>query len=180
MRLRAIQFVSIFLLMLVTGIFWGTWFSLSRSIVSISPATFLETGNAMIRNLAWPMRFLFPAALLATLLVLVELFRAGRGRRLGPAFLLTLAGLLLFIVALLVTLLVNVPIDNQLRQWTISSLPPNWEQVRDRWQLYHSLRTFASLAGLALILAGALFFNNRQPARRTVRENVLVSSEGHA
>jgi len=66
--------------------------------------------------------------------------------------------LLLFVVVLLVTLLVNVPIDNQIKQWTVATLPSNWEQVRDRWQFYHTIRTFASLAGLGCALASALFF----------------------
>ena len=162
MKLRMAQFASIFLLIVVTGVFWGTWFSLSRSIASTTPATFLEVGNTMIRNLAWPMRILFPAALLSTLLVLVGLFRERHGNRPAPAFYLTLYGLLLFVAALLVTLLVNVPIDNQLRQWTVSTLPSNSEEIRDRWQFYHSIRTFASLGGLALILAGTLFFNDER------------------
>ncbi len=98
------------------------------------------------------------AALASTLLVLVEMAQ-GRNR-LGPAFQLTLAGLLLFVAALLVTLLVNVPIDNQLKRWTLSTLPSNWQEVRDRWELYHSIRTVASVSGLALILAGALFFGD--------------------
>ena len=44
MKLRMAQFASIFLLIVVTGVFWGTWFSLSRSIASTTPATFLEVG----------------------------------------------------------------------------------------------------------------------------------------
>ena len=47
----------------------------------------------MIRNLAWLMHILFPAALLSTLLVLVRLFRERHGNRPAPAFYLTLCGL---------------------------------------------------------------------------------------
>src|SRR5262245_175303 len=161
MKLRMAQFISLLLLVLVTGVFWGTWFSLSRSIASITPGTFLEIGNTMIHNLAWPMRILFPAALLATLPVLVGLFRRRRGTGPGPAFYLTLGGVLLFVAALLVTLLVNVPIDNQIKQWEVSTLPSNWEDIRDRWQFYHTVRTFAALGGLALVLAGTLVANRR-------------------
>ncbi len=100
------------------------------------------------------------AALASTLLVLVEMVHGRSGNRLGPAFQLTLSGFLLFIAALLVTLLVNVPIDNQLKRWTLSTLPSNWQEVRDRREVYHSIRTVASVGGLALILAGALFFDD--------------------
>ena len=47
---------------LVTGVFWGTWFSLSRAIGALTPATFLEVGHTMIGNLGGPMSVLMPAA----------------------------------------------------------------------------------------------------------------------
>ena len=147
------QFINMLLLSLVAGIFWGTWFSLSRSIGSITPGTFLEVGRIMIGNLAWLMRILMPAAMLSTLPVLFLLFR----RKMMGAFFLASAGFLLFVVALLVTLTVNVPIDNQIKQWTVTTLPSDWQAIRDRWEFYHGLRTFASLAGLACAFASALF-----------------------
>lgn len=75
--------------------------------------------------------------------------------RMGAFFLATV-GFLLFVVALVVTLVVNVPIDNEIKQWTLTTLPSDWEAIRDRWEFYHALRTFASLAGLACAFASAL------------------------
>jgi uncharacterized membrane protein len=152
MKLKVAHFFNIILLFLVAGVFWGTWFSLSRSIASISPETFLEVGNTMIGNLAIPMRILFPSALLSTLPVLFWLFREIRMK----SFYFTLIGLVLFTIALLVTLRVNVPIDNQIKQWTVSSLPSDWQAIRDKWQLYHTIRAVASVTGLGFILSGAL------------------------
>jgi hypothetical protein len=60
MKLKIVQFITVFLLFLVTGVFWGTWFSLARSMSSISPGTFLEVGLTMIGNLAVPMATLMP------------------------------------------------------------------------------------------------------------------------
>jgi uncharacterized membrane protein len=152
--MRIAQFVNIFLFALVSGVLWGTWFSLSRSIASITPAGFLEIGRTMIRNLAWPMRILMPASILSALAVLFLLFR----QQLTGAFYFEVTGLVLFVVVLLVTLLVNVPIDNRIKQWTPTTLPSDWTRIRDRWQLYHTVRTFASLAGLGCALASGLFF----------------------
>jgi uncharacterized membrane protein len=152
MKLKFAQFISILLLFLVAGVFWGTWFSLARSITAIAPATFLEIGRIMIGNLAVPMSILMPLALLSTLPVLFLLYR----QKSMPAFYLTLGGLALFVVALAITLLVNVPIDDQLMQWTAQTLPSDWEAVRDRWEFYHVLRTFVSLGGLALVVGAAL------------------------
>jgi uncharacterized membrane protein len=158
MKLKVAQCINLFLLLLVTGVFWGTWFSLSRSIASIAPETFLAIGRIMIGNLAGPMPVLMPLALLSTLLVLFLLYR----QKLLKAFCLTLVGLSLFVVALLATLLVNVPIDGQIAKWTVETLPSDWESVRRHWEAYHTLRTFASLVGFGFILIGAVFFSDQQ------------------
>lgn len=153
LMLKTAQFVNLSLYTLVAGVLWGTWFSLSRSIASISPETFLETGRTMMQNLGGPMSILFPAALLSAVPVLVMLFR----RRVMASLVLASAALTLFVVALLATVLVNVPIDDEIRGWTVAALPSDWESVRDRWQSYHTLRTFASLGGLAAAFASALW-----------------------
>jgi len=152
--MRFAQFISIFLYALVAGVLWGTWFSLSRSIASITPAGFLEIGRTMIRNLARPMRILMPASILSAAVVLFLLLREGS----GGAFAFALAGLVLFLGVLLITLRVNVPIDNRIKERTVDSLPPDWKKTRDRWEFFHTVRTFASLAGLGCALAGGLFF----------------------
>lgn len=146
------QFINILLSALVTGVFWGTWLGLSRSMTSLSPETFLEVGHAMIGNLGTIMALLMPAAMLATLPVLYLQYR-----RRSKAFYPTLAGLLLFIAALLITLIVEVPIDGLIEQWTLNSLPANWQELRARWEFFHVIRSWISVAGLALLLIGALF-----------------------
>jgi uncharacterized membrane protein len=158
MAARVTQFVSIFLLVLVVGSLWGTWFGLSRSIEALSPETFLEVGHVMIGNFGAVMPVLMPSAVLATLLSGILLLRV----RPGAAY-LTLAGFVCFVGVTLVTLLGNVPIDNLIRGWTPATLPADWREARDRWQAFHTVRTFLSLAGLACVLAGSLL-----PARRPV------------
>ena len=162
-RLHALeiwQFINIFLLSLVTGVFWGTWLGLSRSMSSLSAETFLEVGHAMIGNLGTIMALLMPVAMLSTLPVLYLLYR-----RRPKRFYSTLIGFLLFAVALLITLLVEVPLDFQFQQWTASTLPANWQQLRDRWELFHLLRSWFAVIGLAFLLAGALFWRDRTQAR---------------
>ncbi len=157
------QFTNIFLSALVTGVFWGTWLGLSRSMATFAPETFLAIGHAMIGNLGSIMALLMPAAMLATLPVLYLLHR-----RRSQAFYPTLAGLALFVVALLITLLVEVPLDNQFAEWTVTTLPANWQQLRDRWEWFHAIRSWAAVAGLALLLAGALFWRENAVGRLVV------------
>jgi hypothetical protein len=70
MKLKVAQFICIMLLALVMGVFWGTWFTLGRSIASFTPETFLAIGQAIIQNIAPIMPFLMPLAVLSTLPVL--------------------------------------------------------------------------------------------------------------
>ena len=158
------QFISIFLWTLVTGVFWGTWLGLSRSMTSLSKETFLEVAHAMIGNLGTIMAILMPAAILTTLPVLYLLYRR-RSRMFYP----TLAGFALFVVALLITLGVEVPLDMEFERWTASTLPANWQVLRDRWEWWHVIRSWVSVAGLALLLVGALFRTTTQVERRRLR-----------
>ena len=150
--LRLMLFVHVLLFALVVGVFWGTWFSLSRSMSSITASTFLEVGHTMIANLGGPMAVLMPATLISAVPVLFVLYRVHR----RASFSLILAGAALLVVAVVITLSVNVPIDYEINQWTVSTLPQDWTATRDRWEFYHGLRTFISIAGLACVVASAL------------------------
>jgi hypothetical protein len=159
---RLALFVHTFLFALVVGVFWGTWFSLSRSMRSITASTFLEVGHTMIANLGGPMAILMPATLLSAGPVLFVLHR--RHRR--AAFVLALVGAALLVVALVITLGVNVPIDNAIARWTVDTLPPDWRAIRDRWEAYHAARTLVSVAGFGFVLAAVLSSREEAPAPR--------------
>jgi uncharacterized membrane protein len=150
---KVVHLISMFLFSLVAGVFWGTWFSVSRSIGSITPQTFLEIGHTMIGNLGGSMPFLMPASLVSIVVLMILLYR--RHRR--QALWLATVALLLLVAALVVTLTINVPIDDRIASWTVEALPSDWQAIRDRWEFYHGLRTFFSLVGLACLLASALW-----------------------
>jgi uncharacterized membrane protein len=64
----------------------------------------------------------------------------------------------MFMIAIAVTLLIEVPIDNQIRVWTPpASLPADWTVIRDWWESFHVLRTFSSLGGLILLTRATVF-----------------------
>ena len=64
---------------------------------------------------------------------------------------------MLFVVTLIVTLRVEVPIVTQMAAWTVATLPDNWQQLRDRWGAFHLLRIIPSALGLVFYLVGAIF-----------------------
>ena len=151
--LRLMLFVHVFLFALVVGVFWGTWFSLSRSMSSITASTFLEVGHTMIANLGGSMAVLMPATLISAGPALFGLYRLHR----RASFSLVLVGVVLLVVALVITLSVNVPIDDAIAAWTVNTLPADWTSIRNRWEWYHAARTFISLAGFGSALAAVLW-----------------------
>jgi dipeptide/tripeptide permease len=56
----------------------------------------------------------------------------------------------------LVTLSVEVPIDNKISGWSATTLPPDWQHIRARWAAFHTLRTFLSVGAVAAAVGAAL------------------------
>ena len=117
----------------------------------------------MIRNLATPMAILMLAALTSGAVLLIRTFRWDA----RASVVWTTAGWGLLAAALVVTLAVNVPIDSEIQYWTLSSLPENWRELRDRWEFYHGLREHV-LAGTARLL-GQFDIRDIETTVRTMR-----------
>jgi uncharacterized membrane protein len=151
-RIRVGQATTIVLFALVMGVFWGTWFSLSRTMDQLSAETFLTVGHQMIRNLGRPMAILLPLSLLSALVTLALLWP----HRQAAAFWWLAAGFLLMAAALVVTLAVEVPIDNRIQAWTAATLPADWRSIQSRWERWHTMRTFTSIAAVAAVTIGGV------------------------
>jgi hypothetical protein len=129
-NLKIWEFISIVLSTLVTGVFWGPWVALSRSISTFAPEVFLAIVNRLSRNIAPVMTVVMPAALLSMVLFLT--FNEG-----PRTFYLTMARFALFLAALPITIIVEVPMVKQIETWRVSNLPGNWQELRDRWLAFH-------------------------------------------
>jgi len=82
----------------------------------------------------------------------------GLGLRQGrPDLGLWSVALVLLLVVFVTTVVVNLPINADQRDWSISSPPSDWASDRDRWQLAHAVRTAAALMayGCLLVASGA-------------------------
>jgi uncharacterized membrane protein len=154
MKIKFIQFPALMLLLLVTGLFWGTWFALSRSIQEFTSAEFIHIGKVIIKNVANPMKIIMPTCIL---LMIASLWFYPMKR--SPGFYFNIAAVVLIVITLFITLLVEVPIDNHIKTWSASSLPKDWEQIRDKWQRFHTVRTITSIMSFAAFLRSALFMS---------------------
>jgi hypothetical protein len=149
--MKTAELLSIVLNALVMGVFWGPWVALTRSLATFEPSVFLAIGRRLNLNLAPLMTVLMPVALLSTVPVLVLSY----GNQ-PTTFAATLAGAGLFVVALVVTVAVEVPIAVQVKTWSTDTLPTDWQRLRDRWASVHVIRVLAGVLGLGLLVFGAI------------------------
>ncbi|HEX5171975.1 MAG TPA: anthrone oxygenase family protein [Cyclobacteriaceae bacterium] len=153
MNSRILSALTLLLVMLVTGVFWGTWFTLTRSLDVFPADNFIRIGKTIISNVAWPMRILMPATLL-TLLWLCLI-----AAKVRPSFYFFAGSFLLMLITLLITVMVEVPIDDQIKTWTVNTIPDNWTALRARWDTFHALRTFTSILSFVALSIGVVFGN---------------------
>ncbi|HEV8284352.1 MAG TPA: DUF1772 domain-containing protein [Chitinophagaceae bacterium] len=151
MKLKTTEFAALILAALVMGVFWGTWFTLTRSIPDFSAAEFIHIGKTIIANVATPMSILMPTTLLMMLLVMWQSYRVNK-----ISFYLYSLSFLLMVVTLIITVGVEVPIDNQIKTWTETTVPANWESLRHTWNQFHTIRTFTSIASVAFFTLGII------------------------
>ncbi|WP_335964804.1 anthrone oxygenase family protein [Galbibacter sp. PAP.153] len=156
MKFNIVIAINLILSMLVTGVFWGTWFTLTRSIDQFSAAEFIHIGKVIIANVANPMKILMPLTIL-WLIVLTGMKYPTKGKD----FYLFFGSLLLMITTLLITLLVEVPIDDEIKTWTVNNIPNNWESIREKWAWYHGLRTVTSIFSFVVLCVGSVLCNKR-------------------
>lgn len=70
---------------------------------------------------------------------------------------LTVVGLLCIVALTVTTLVVNVPINTAIIDtWSPAGPPPDWARTRDRWNLFHLIRTVLAVFALACLLLAAL------------------------
>ena len=137
--------------MLVTGVFWGTWFTLTRSLNDFEAAEFIHIGKTIIANVAIPMRIIMPATLFFLLWSMWINYKIDR-----PVFWLYTFSFILMLVTLVITVGVEVPIDNKIKTWTVNTIPENWKSLRETWDKFHTARTFTSIGSFAFYVAGML------------------------
>ncbi len=140
--------INLVLVMLVTGVFWGTWFTLTRSLDVFPAESFILIGKTIISNVAWPMRILMPVTLICLLVICIF------SKNHKPSLYFFAGSFLLMLITLLITVIVEVPIDNEIKNWTVSTLPGNWTSLRSRWDVFHTLRTFTSILSFIALSIG--------------------------
>lgn len=109
------------------------------------------------------MRVRAPLVSLAQVATTLPLLGLTCDRWAALSFWLTLLALTMALIASVIAVKGNVPLNREMERWSPAEPPSDWEQVRDRWLRYHHLRGAAAIAGFMLLLVAALM-DSRHPA----------------
>ena len=152
MTVRIVQFVALLLTALSMSVHFGTWLTERPLRRTKSGALFIEVHQGRDQVAARVMPILGNTA------IIFLAFGVFFARTVPAAFALSLAGLILVIGDMLVTLMGNVPINRAVQGWQPDAPPADWERLRDRWERLHSIRTLLVVSGFALFAASVVFF----------------------
>jgi uncharacterized membrane protein len=148
MELTIIQYTALFLLLLVTGVFWGPWLALHRSLHVFTREEFIKITKTMGANLERPMQIAMPLCL-----VFMVLSAILSPKKDSVEFYLVVASFCCLLITLIITMTTELPIVNKIRQWTVETIPSDWEAIRDKWVRFHALRVFPALISFGLFQA---------------------------
>jgi uncharacterized membrane protein len=118
------------------------------------------------------------AILVPTVVATIALVVLGlkRGR---PGLGLQSVALVLLLVVLMVTVVVNLPINADQRDWSIGTPPSDWAGDRDRWQVAHAVRAGAALLAYGcLLVASGVHRRSLDPAAAATRRQLTDATSG--
>jgi len=138
--LKVVHGLALLCLLLTVGVFWGHWMALTRSYHLLSLSELIHVGQVTVKNLAVPMRFIS----IATVVVMAASAWLEPDKK-AVSFYFKLASMACLIIPLALTVILEVPINNQVISWTPATAPAHWEVLRDQWQHINSLRVIFSV-----------------------------------
>ena len=57
----------------------------------------------------------------------------------------------MYIIATILTIIYNVPINKAIQQWDADNPPSNWKEIRKRWMFFQSIRSWFLIIGFILL-----------------------------
>lgn len=145
------RFLQLLLMGLYTGIFFGDRIGVTPIRPKLPAASFVLYQQELHLRFGKLMPVLAIGSLLAGVVSLVLLRRNYQSRD----FVFTMIATLCTACVLILTLLINVPVNETLMTWQASSPPENVMQLWAPWEGSHTIRTVISLIGFASLAYAA-------------------------
>ena len=145
-----------FLQLLTAGLYTGLLFADRIGVTPVRPQ--LPASSFVLFQQQLHIRFviLMPILLFTSLLTgVISLVLLRRELR-TKTFLFTAVATLCTLIVIVLTRSVNVPINEALMTWQVSSPPPNVMELWSPWEQTHTIRTIVSLIGFSSLLLAVL------------------------
>jgi uncharacterized membrane protein len=140
----------------VAGLLTGSEFAVAvffhPRISRLEDAVHIQAAQTLAKVLGMVMSLWYPLTLL---LVLAVTFIAHTAR--STPWWLALTSTVLLALICLYSLLLPVPINNQVARWQPDSVPPNWRELRRRWDSLHAIRVVFLIIALILLVASCVY-----------------------
>ena len=138
MTRKFVLFAALFFVALVAGAAFAIWFDYDPS--GMSAAFYTEKMQHAIKV------FTIPLPTFVVLGVLFTIAAAFLARSERPNFFLLIAASVCIIGVALITRFGNIPINNRILMWSISSPPSDWAEFAAKWWQLQTARALAALA----------------------------------
>lgn len=146
--LVVVRIIAVFSTGLIAGILFGDRMGNTFARPELAPGSFIRFQQIQNVHFARMMPFPIVAAILASVVWLVLI----RSRAGTPSFVFLALGTVAVIAAVAITRVVNIPINDQLVNWSASAPPPDLVSIWARWEKAHTIRTVLAVLGFALEL----------------------------
>ena len=140
----------------VAGMLTGSEFAVAvffhPCISRLENAVHIRAAQPLAKVLGMVMSFWYPVTFLLTL----TLTFVAHTVRSAPWWLALASAVLLALISVY-SLLLPVPINNQIARWQPDSVPQNWRDLRRRWDLLHAIRVVFLVIALILLVASCVY-----------------------
>jgi hypothetical protein len=148
---HVVQKSALFTSLLFSGLFAG--FLTGVSVLEFSLRRFQAPVYTQVRQVELAHHqdlatVLLPGAIISTMILLAVTIK-----RRHPTRWPVLTALIMLAAIVVISLLVNEPINTEQHGWSVLAPPSNWATVRDHWQIAHLVRNILALLSFALLIA---------------------------
>lgn len=143
MTLTFMRFVNLILAALLAGTSFGIWVGLNPD--NYSPSTYLEQQQQLVQSLNTLMVSLVIAA---TIVTIISAFLQRENK---TTFITLIIAAAFFASCIFISRFGNLPIQTEMLNWKIDTLPDNWTSLRNEWWTLHIIRTIVELIALTLV-----------------------------
>ena len=148
MARSVVLFCALLFTALVAGGAFVIWIEYNPN--GMSAASYVDGMQHAIRVFTVPLP---TTVILSLLFCAASAFLARRER---PGFYLLVAATGSVLAVALITVFGNIPINNQIKTWSIAAPPASWVKLSAQWWQFQTVRTIAAVCGMALLIVVVL------------------------